>query len=70
MKRETQIKQIKRHLLKGGMISSFEAFSLYGITRLSARIFDLKSAGLPVDYIWSGHGQRQYKSYHLELSYL
>lgn len=33
------------HLINRGSISSAEAFELYGITRLSARIFKLRQRG-------------------------
>ena len=38
----TQNERIKRHLEIYGAITSIEAFREYGITRLSARIWDLR----------------------------
>lgn len=38
----TQNERVKRHLEKYGTITTLEAFRDYGITRLSARIWDLK----------------------------
>ena len=38
----SQQKQIELHLLKRGSITSWEAIDLYGITRLSALIYNLK----------------------------
>ena len=38
----TQKERVKRHLEKYGTITTLEAFKEYGITRLSARIWDLK----------------------------
>ena len=38
----TQINWVLQHLLKHGSITSYEAFKLYGITRLSAKIYDLR----------------------------
>lgn len=38
----TQCERVKRHLEKYGTITTLEAFRDYGITRLSARIWDLK----------------------------
>lgn len=38
----TQNERVKRHLEKFGKITSYEAFTEYGVTRLSARIWDLK----------------------------
>jgi hypothetical protein len=45
MKIKSQNDLILRHLQKHGSISSWEAIQTYGITRLSARIFDLKDLG-------------------------
>lgn len=39
---DTQEKQIERHLKQYGSITSWEAFEKYGITRLSARIYNLR----------------------------
>lgn len=41
--KETQRKQIAGLLIDGKSITSMEAFRKYGITRLSAVIFDLKN---------------------------
>lgn len=38
----TQNERIKRHIETFGSITSYEAFREYGITRLSARIYDLR----------------------------
>ena len=38
----TQNERVKRHLETFGSITSLEAFTDYGITRLSARMWDLK----------------------------
>ena len=37
-----QNQQVEQHLKTYGSITSWEAFELYGITRLSARIYDLR----------------------------
>ena len=42
-KKITQDERVLRHLKKYGSITSWEAFKEYGITRLSARIFNLKN---------------------------
>lgn len=39
---DTQEKQIEQHLKQYGSITSWEAFEKYGITRLSARIYNLR----------------------------
>ena len=44
----TQTQKIKAHLLKKNFITSWEAITRYRITRLSARIFDLRDSGLKI----------------------
>ena len=39
---------IAEHLIKYGSISSIEAIELFGCTRLSARISDLRKRGWPI----------------------
>lgn len=41
----TQEQQVLLHMKKSGTITSIEAFSLYGITRLADRVFKLKKKG-------------------------
>lgn len=66
MKRDAQVKIIKRHLLKGYSISTMEAISRYSITRLSEHIFRLIKAGFKVDSEWLGKGQEKYKTYFIK----
>lgn len=47
----THTEIIKEHLEKNGYITSFEAFERYGITRLSAIIYQLRNKGLNIDNI-------------------
>lgn len=42
---QNQTSEILKHFQEGGSITTMEAFSLYGCTRLSARIFDLRERG-------------------------
>jgi len=64
MKKQSQLKTIRNHLLKGYLISSYEAFKRYGITRLSEHIFRLRRQhGFKVESIWSGKGQEKYMEY-------
>lgn len=44
----SQVKLIAAHLIQYGSISSIEAIELFGCTRLSARISDLRKAGWPI----------------------
>ena len=48
MERISQTKKLLKHLKRGNSISSMLAFQLYGITRLSARIFELKRSGVAI----------------------
>lgn len=52
-KRITQEEMIRKHLNKKGSITSLEAIKLYGCTRLSAKIYDLRNEGMAVrtDYV-------------------
>lgn len=66
----TQTEQIRHHLTERGSITSLEAVKLYGITRLAARIYDLKAHGLEVEGrmidVQNRHGQTvQVKEYYL-----
>ena len=47
-KRMKQNELIKKHLKEKGTITSMEAFELYGCTRLSARIFNLRQSGMNI----------------------
>lgn len=44
----TQRERILRHMRDYGGITQAEAFTEYGISRLGARIYDLKAAGVPI----------------------
>ena len=44
----TQEQKILKHLCERGGITSMEAFQMYGITRLSARICDLRRQGVQI----------------------
>lgn len=43
-----QTERILRHLREYGSITTYEAFSEYGITRLASRICDLRKAGYDI----------------------
>lgn len=63
----TQNEQIKHHLLKRGHITSAEAISLYGITRLAAIIKRLKDEGLKVIPVYKkGVRCTRYAEYHID----
>jgi len=44
----TQCDQIKKHLKAGKTITSYQAFMLFGITRLPDRVRDLRAKGVTV----------------------
>lgn len=46
-----QFTAIKEHLESGKTITSMEAIKLYGCTRLSAKIFQLRKMGYEIDSI-------------------
>ncbi|MFW9952475.1 MAG: helix-turn-helix domain-containing protein [Candidatus Thorarchaeota archaeon] len=48
MKAKNQIEQVLKHLKDFEKITSFEAFSDYGITRLSDKIFRLRKRGINI----------------------
>ena len=47
--KETQNTRLIRHLIEHKKITSLEAINRFGITRLSARIYDLKKDGYIFD---------------------
>lgn len=47
-KRISQRELIKKHLNKRGSITSWDAIKLYGCTRLSAKIYDLRNEGMKI----------------------
>lgn len=44
----SQNEKVLRHLRTHGSITTMDAFLIYGITRLSARISDLKAQGVEI----------------------
>ncbi len=44
----TKTNQVKQHLLSKGFITSWMAIELYGATRLSAIIFNLRRGGMSI----------------------
>lgn len=54
-----QMQLVLKHLNRHKYISSFKAIELYGITRLSAVIYDLKDAGYEIGTVWR-HATNRY----------
>jgi len=48
---KTKMRLIKKHLIEKGSIDSWTAIELYGVTRLSAIIFNLRMSGHNIDSI-------------------
>lgn len=47
-KKQNKTQKVLEHLQKNGCITSLEAFELYGATRLSAIIFNLRNHGYDI----------------------
>ena len=47
-KRITQEELIKKHIIKRGSITSWEAIQRYGVTRISAVIYLLREEGMKI----------------------
>jgi hypothetical protein len=47
--RTTKSSQVKQHLIQKGSIDSWTAIELYGATRLSAIIFNLRGKGVNIE---------------------
>lgn len=68
---KTQTSVVLAHMQKHGSITSMEAFDLYGVTRLSAVVFNLRAAGYSIESITehtvNRYGRRvAYARYELE----
>lgn len=62
----TQNDKIRKHLEAGNTISPLEAFGLWGVYRLAARIFELRKMGLDIVQVIKGDGNgRTYAEYRL-----
>ena len=51
MENTNKTKEVVKHLKKKGSITSWDAIKLYGATRLSAIIFNLRERGYIIDSI-------------------
>ena len=54
----TQNERILRHLKDYGSITTWDAYAEYGVTRLSARIKDLRDAGFDIKSTWESRVNR------------
>lgn len=62
---ETQMKHIKKHLLKFGSIASWDAIRFYKITRLSQYIYILKKQGYKIEYKDLVNNKKRFRVYFL-----
>lgn len=61
---ETKSKQVARHLIEKGSITSWEAIKTYRATRLSAIIFDLKKIGFIIETVMERNDKSNFGRYH------
>lgn len=66
--RESQNKLVKSHLEQGKAISTFTAIRRWHITRLSARIWELKNSGMEIYGKMVNHHDKRYKVYYMSNS--
>jgi len=66
MKTESQVREIKNHLLNGGKLTGLDALKLYGTLRLPSRIWDIKQLGVAVVDEWVKVGDKRVKQYFVE----
>lgn len=52
MKKTNKTQEVLKHLQKRRSITSLEAIKLFGATRLSAIIFNLRKRGYIIDNVW------------------
>lgn len=63
---ESQCKMILAYMENRGSITSMDAFRDLGITRLSARIKDLRTAGVEVVTVMEQKNNSRYARYHIK----
>ena len=61
---DTQNKKILDHIKHFGGITTYEAFMYYKITRLSARIYELRRAGHDIRKVMVGTEKNTYAKYY------
>lgn len=47
----TQCEMVLNHMKTFGSITDAEAYEVYGIRRLGARVYDLRQLGIPIDSV-------------------
>ena len=46
--KQTQMSSIREYLENGNSITSMQAYQMFGCTRLSAKIFDMRKSGMKI----------------------
>ena len=59
MEKTTHEQVLLEHFAKYKTITSMDAFDLYGMTRLSAVIYELREKGYEIEMVWE-HGYNRY----------
>lgn len=65
-RRESQNKMLLKHLIKGRSITPRRADALFGITRLAARIRNIKDKGIVIEDQMEYHGPVRFKRYWID----
>jgi hypothetical protein len=63
---ESQCKQIIRHLLNGGTLTSLQALRMFGCLNLKGRIFDLRKQGFDIKTDMVQRGKKRVALYSLK----
>lgn len=63
MKKENQNSIVWRHLKTFGRLTPLDALNLYGIFRLSARVYDLKKKGKKINMTLIDQNDKRYALY-------
>jgi hypothetical protein len=62
----TQEMQVLKHIKRYGKITSIKAFEKYGITRLAARIYTLRTRGYAINTTTISNGKAGYAAYSMD----
>ena len=58
--------QVLKHIKRYGKITSMKAFEKYGITRLAARIYTLRTRGYAINTTTISNGKAGYAAYSMD----
>ena len=63
---KTQIEIVRAHLMTGATITTWDAYSLYQITCLAQRIYDLRNLGLNIKSEMTTQNGKSFKLYWID----